>query len=587
MAMKLKSLQVKIFIPIALVVIFAGSLGTYASYTFLRNTIATIVSHSAGTLVKNAADTIPLEAFERITKESMEAIGNEEKVNAIVEDPDYIRIRESLANIRYFYGLKYLYTATLDPNDATVYIIDGYNDSTDPEEISLPGDMDGEVYPDLVHCMKTGQVLTGEFTENETWGALISAYAPIRSRDGKVIAVVGADIDASMVAKGMFQFKILAPIVFTVLLLLIIIILLITLNRALKPIRELKKVAEQIQAGDLTGEITATANDETASLAIAFREMIQALRSSIDKTRGSSEKTGDLSRVLKEESETIFGESSRITRIAGDVSREANETAKTSQEATRVFEELSQGIAEVNQALQNVLETAESTLAYTERGMARVDGAVSQMGSISEFVKSAVLLIEDLNNRSGEIETMVTTISDISNRTNLLALNASIEAARAGEQGRGFAVVADEINKLADQSSTSAGHIASLVHEIQEQTRKNVDSMQHISQEVLTGKDRILESGEFFTGIGRSTRDLVDSLSSLSGTSEEMSASVEEVSAVVDNMNNAMQRVHQEFTTIEDAVSRQNTSIMKIKEMSASMADQASLIETEIKRFNL
>src|SRR3712207_8039686 len=82
--------------------------------------------------------------------------------------------------------------------------------------------------------------------------------------------------------------------------------------------------------------------------------------------------------------------------------------------------------------------------------------------------------MEDLATKPARIGGIVTTITGLAEQTNLLALNAAIEAARAGEQGRGFAVVAEEVRKLAEESQGAAAEIATLIGEMQDQTRQVV-----------------------------------------------------------------------------------------------------------------
>ncbi|MCR3951113.1 methyl-accepting chemotaxis protein [Aeromonas hydrophila] len=127
-----------------------------------------------------------------------------------------------------------------------------------------------------------------------------------------------------------------------------------------------------------------------------------------------------------------------------------------------------------------------------------------------------ILLINQLNEQSKNIEAIVSTISSIADQTNLLALNAAIEAARAGDQGRGFAVVADEVRQLAARTSLSTDEIAKVVQKNRELTARVTDDMARVAGSAELGKQQIDKVNEVMAEIREEANNVSATVSSLS-----------------------------------------------------------------------
>lgn len=183
--------------------------------------------------------------------------------------------------------------------------------------------------------------------------------------------------------------------------------------------------------------------------------------------------------------------------------------------------------------------------------------------------------VNQLSANSKAIETIVVTIKGIADQTNLLALNASIEAARAGESGRGFAVVADEIRTLAEQSSTSAEEINSIIGSIVNTVVSTSEKVGNTQESVNSVKDNLSETVEVFDktvlsvsrvediinefineskNIENLKNDLIESLESMAAISQESAASTEEINASTEEQLSRVTEIGHSIEVLNDDI---------------------------------
>nr|WP_279546090.1 PAS domain-containing methyl-accepting chemotaxis protein [Pseudoteredinibacter isoporae] len=155
---------------------------------------------------------------------------------------------------------------------------------------------------------------------------------------------------------------------------------------------------------------------------------------------------------------------------------------------------------------------SNETLNVAKSGGSVINEAVDEMNKIAESVHASSQHIERLNMQSGEINSIINTIQEIADQTNLLALNAAIEAARAGEQGRGFAVVADEVRQLAARTCQSTSEISSMISKIQEDTGSASSSMEKCLDQANRGVDLASQTGEVIGKIQTGANEVVSAI---------------------------------------------------------------------------
>lgn len=143
----------------------------------------------------------------------------------------------------------------------------------------------------------------------------------------------------------------------------------------------------------------------------------------------------------------------------------------------------------------DVINSSDTSLNLVKESISSVEEILKMIDELNEIAEKSATRIKELEKLSKDIEQFAGVISSISNRTNILSLNASIEAARAGEHGRGFAVVASEVRNLAAQSAKSSKEITDTITMVQQSVGKTVDSMKNIYENSNQQKEKADEIG--------------------------------------------------------------------------------------------
>ena len=222
--------------------------------------------------------------------------------------------------------------------------------------------------------------------------------------------------------------------------------------------------------GDLTVQATVTA-DVLGAVADAFNLTIQSLR--------------EIVRQVKEAAEQVNQSSTDSELFARNQSSEALKMAEELAVTLNSVQMMTESIERVAENAREAEEVARSSSVTALKGGKAVESTVAGIFQIRETVSETTRKVKRLAEASQEISKIVLLISQIAERTNQLALNASIQAAKAGEAGRGFAVVADEVRQLADRSGKSLKEIEQIVLQIQSETGSVMTAMEEGLQEVI------------------------------------------------------------------------------------------------------
>lgn len=337
--------------------------------------------------------------------------------------------------------------------------------------------------------------------------------------------------------------------------------------------RRISRKFDDAAKGDLTVTVSAKGHDEFQDLAGSATNMIKNTKKLVNQV---SNATGELevsAQNVGQASELIHEYSQDITRAIGEINEGMEEQSRHAQECVEKTDILSNEIQEVSHVVERVEKLVDETEGMINKGMEIVQVLGDRAGETTEMTVKVSESIESLRKESEIINSFVATITEITEQTNLLSLNASIEAARAGEAGRGFAVVAEEIRKLADDSAKAAGEIRNNVTNITAQTQNSVESASQAKAMVELQTKAVEEVITVFREMQERMSQLIEGLKDIVVSTEKADGERSAAVAAVKNISDIIEETAGSAETVNDVA---NKLLAHVKELSttASVLDE-------------
>ena len=308
---------------------------------------------------------------------------------------------------------------------------------------------------------------------------------------------------------------------------------------------------EGLADADLTANATVT-EDFTGAIADAMNFTIDQLRNLVSTIKDSVGKLSDATTATQ--------------GISIELAQASRNQAQEITGASAAINEMAVSIEQVSANASESTTVAEKSVEIAKKGGEVVRNTIQGMDTIREQIQETSKRIKRLGESSQEIGDIVSLINDISDQTNILALNAAIQASMAGEAGRGFAVVADEVQRLAERSGNATNQIEALVKTIQTDTNEAVISMESSTAEVVHGARLAQDAGVALEEIERVSTSLADLIQNISNAARQQAASAGHVS----NTMNVIQEITNQ--TSEGTANTAN-SIGKLAELADELND--------------
>lgn len=335
------------------------------------------------------------------------------------------------------------------------------------------------------------------------------------------------------------------------------------MSRITGVLKNTEEVLKKVTGGDLTSRVNNNATiDETGEIARSVDETIDSLEVLVKDVKDSTGKVTELSSSLAATTQETSASSEEVKASIDRVSSNMRTNSSFTDGCVKLVEVVAEKIDETENGTVEAEKVIGIVKEVNEKGVVVVSELKEATMKNNEATSRIIERIENLSEKTGNIQSIIYTISAIAEQTNLLSLNASIEAARAGEHGAGFAVVAGEVKKLAEQSERATKEINGLISEIKDEVEEAVVVMREVEKISQDQSKSVVQVGESFDSISKENETLTSLV-------DRISVSVQSISNYRDNLVTSINKIAN--------VNGESTEVVEV--IAASMAEQTQAVE--------
>ncbi|MDE7425324.1 MAG: methyl-accepting chemotaxis protein [Lachnospiraceae bacterium] len=468
------------------------------------------------------------------------------------------------------------YTKTVSVKDEkgeTIYDEEG-NILTEEQPIEISNS-----YQKVIEEVMAGN--TGSVKLKNAGKTLYVSYKPIRllgnSNSWSVISV-----QEESYAMALRNKILMVAVIMSVILLVIgIFIMNMVARKIVDPLKKITICVGKVAEGNFDIRVDESDKTEIGTLAKGFNKMTEQISGILQKTATVTEDVSNSQKDLVEISECT----EIIKNYMGNIMEGAKKQQDQTGNVTSISTKLQEGFERLELQSKQMVKQADKSFQLGKEGSDKVEHLQQQSEQTLKDIQCTVDDIYALREQSESIQSIISTITSISDETELLALNASIEAARAGEQGKGFAIVAQQISKLASSSNDATGDISNIILGITEKVIQTVEKANNIREAYLGQMNYVEEVDKAFQNMNIMSKSLEHGVGELGALMEEMSELGKQIVETSENIARISDGTSEMAIESKEMLEKENENLKLFMEKLSKLAETSGHLKQDMEKF--